>query len=241
MKLNCVITDDEPVALEIIEDYVKAVPELHLTQTCQDALETASALRKEKVDILFLDIHLPEINGLEFIKTMKERPIIIITTAYPKYAVEGFELDVLDYLLKPVSFHRFLKTVDKIFSYLGTYPKGVIREIKPVAESKHLFLKSKGEYLKVTYDEILFFESLQNYVKVICESRTIIVHSTIKQIEFSLPADLFFRVHRSYVVNIEKVELFSQNMFKIKDHAIPIGNKYKKQVLDTILNTKKGM
>lgn len=235
MQLTCVVTDDEPVASEILEDYVRMIPGLDLVASCRDAMETHSVLRSRPVDVLMIDIQMPGITGLDFIRTLRHPPAIIITTAYPNFAVDAFDLDVVDYLLKPVSIDRFLRAVNKLFLKHETNPP---KDEVPAHEDmkKFFFIKSNQDLVKVAYDDILYIEGLENYVKINCKDRVIISFSTMKNMEEMLAPHRFLRIHRSYIVNLDKVDTIKNNMFCIKNSELVIGKSYRKAVSELLKN-----
>lgn len=235
MKLNCVVTDDEPIAREIIVAYIQKIPELELVAVCSDAIETISALRSNRVDVLFIDIQMPEISGLDLVRSLSKLPLVIFTTAHPAFAVDSFELDVVDYLLKPISKERFLKAMNKIYSRHSANQvlQAPFRD-KPENESKFFFAKSDLGLVRVDYDSILYIEGLENYIKIICENKTVVTMSTMKALESSLPAANFMRIHRSYIVNMDKVESVRDFCFQIKAHRLQVGKSYKKSVINLI-------
>jgi DNA-binding LytR/AlgR family response regulator len=236
MKINCVITDDEPIAREIIEDYVKMLPDLTLIASCSNAVETYAALRSHKVDLLFLDIQMPEINGLELMRSLKNPPAVIFTTAYPSFAIDGFDLDAVDYLLKPFSMERFLKAIDKTYQRLnpGRHDVAVTKGVE-----KFLFIKSDVSLVRMDFDKILYIEGMENYVKIFCEGRMILSLTTMKAIAAELPPENFLRIHRSYIVNLDKVDHVKDLCFNIKDKSLQIGKSYKKAVQNILFNRYK--
>lgn len=233
MTLNCVITDDEPIAQNIIEDYIGMVPDLHLTARCQDAMETLRVLRNNPVDLLFIDIQMPEISGLDFIRSLRTCPMVIFTTAYPSHAVEGFELDAVDYLVKPISFERFLKATDKVFARLAP---AVSNHVTPIEKTNknYFFIRSNLGYIRIDYNKILYIEGLENYIRIVCEDKTVISLNTMKFIANMLPPSLFIRIHRSHIINLEKVDSLHDHSFRIRDKTLIIGKSYRKTVLDYI-------
>ena len=230
MTISCVITDDEPIAQEILQDYVEGVSFLNLVNVCSNALETFSVLQQEQVDLLFLDIQMPEINGLDFLKSLKNPPEIIITTAYPEYALESYDLDVVDYLLKPISKERFLHSIEKAQKNLYTSS----HEHHYHDEKKYTFFKANHQMIKVNFDEIIYVECLQDYAKVICEDRKIVTYSSMKAMAEQLTPSSFKRVHRSYIVNFDKIDSLEGQSFKIGENIIPIGKSYKKEVIKLV-------
>jgi len=236
MILNCVVTDDEPIAIEIVEDYIKMVPSLHLQATCHDAIETFSALHKGNVDVLFIDIQMPEVNGLDFIRSLKKAPMVVFTTAYPNYALDGYELDAVDYLLKPISIERFFKTVDKLFARAATQqniaPPAPQTNGNILTAKNYFFIKSNTGYIRVPFDKILHIEGLENYIKIVCDDRTILSLNTMKYAETILPPERFLRIHRSCIINLDRVDSFKDNTFKLKDKQWVVGKSYRKVVTD---------
>jgi two-component system, LytTR family, response regulator len=229
MNLNCIITDDEPIALEILENYIRQVPGLHLAGKCKDAMETFALMRSVKTDVLFMDIQMPGLNGIDYIRSLRNPPAIVLTTAFPEFAIDGYELDVTDYLLKPFGFERFLKAVDKIISQVA--PKeALMPQGGESALTTCLFVKSNNEYVNVYFPDILYIEAMENYVRIHLENKVITALATMKNIEFKLPQKTFLRIHKSYIVNLEKVESIKNHVFKIGMKEIDTGNFYRKHV-----------
>ena len=230
MKLSCIITDDEPIALEILENYILQVPVLHLAGKCKDAMETFALMRSVKTDILFMDIQMPGLNGIDYIKSLRNPPAIVLTTAFPEFAIDGYELDVADYLLKPFGFERFLKAIDKITSQ--AVPKEVSApQGGESALTSGLFVKSNNEHVNVYFSDILYIEAMENYVRIHLANKVITALTTMKNIESKLPQKTFLRIHKSYIVNLGKVESIKNHVFKIGKKEIDTGNFYRKQVL----------
>jgi len=224
MSYTCVITDDEPIALEILEDYVRMEPGLELVASCRNAMETLAVLQHRKVDLLFLDIRMPRISGLEMMRTLPEPPAVILTTAYPDYALEGFELDVVDYLLKPIAIDRFLRAVGKFRARSASTGTGS-------AESPgFLFVRSRGKWVKLAHADIRYIEGLENYVRIHLEDKVLISLNTMKSIEEGLPNRDFLRVHRSYIVNLARPEGVGHQLLHIGARAIPVGRSYRMRV-----------
>lgn len=229
--LNCLIVEDEPLAAKVIEDYIAQVPGLKLKGICGDVFSANEKLRNEKIDIIFLDINLPKINGLEFLKTINNKYNVIITTAYHQYAVEGFNLNVIDYLLKPIEFSRFLQAVNKTYAQ---YPEKSNEGNKELIERKfHFFVTDKKRH-KIYFDEILYVESLKDYVKIHSSTKTIVTKFQIGEIEQLLKDYDFFRIHKSFIVNMKHLSAFNANEVEIGKVNLPIGRTYaelfKKQV-----------
>ncbi len=218
-KISCAILDDEPLARDILEQFAAANSKLNLIATFSNAVDLKEFLKKEKIDLLFLDINLPEISGIELLKMLPAPPMVIFTTAYPQYAVEGFELDAVDYLVKPISFARFQKAVAKVTNQ------------KSSTEITFIMLKSDKKMYRIELDSILYLESVGDYVKICTQNKNLIVHDTIKNIHLMLGYSLFTRVHKSFVIAIKKISYIEGNMVKIGETLIPISQSYKENVL----------
>lgn len=225
--LKCMIVDDEPLALEILESHIKKCDNLKLIAKCSNAIEASEAINREKPDLIFCDIHMPEISGIDFMKSLQNSGILVVfTTAYSEYAVDAFTLDALDYLLKPVSFERFKKSVDRAEEYFSIKNKTE----QPSAEMSdgHMFVKADSKMIKINYDDIWYVEAFADYVKIYTsEDKRIVTLQTMKNMEQSLPADKFARVHRSYIVAINKVLAIGAHEVKIGSKNIPLGKNYK--------------
>src|SRR6201996_1757515 len=211
-NISCIITDDEPFARKGLQGYVEKIDFLDLKGTCEDALQLSNMLQKQPVDLLFLDIQMPHITGVEFLRAIRNPPKVIFTTAYEQYAIQGFELDVMDYLLKPISYERFLKAAWKARDYFA------VKENKTQEAAPYIFLKSNGKLEKISFDEILFIEGMENYVAVYLENKKIITHITIKALLEKLPAGQFIQTHKSYIVAINKVDSIEGNTLYIQKH-----------------------
>lgn len=233
--IRCIAIDDESLALDLIEDDILKVPFLRLVKKCRSAVEALDVLQSEKIDLLFLDIQMPDISGIQFLKSLPHKPLVIFTTAYDKYALEGFELDVVDYLLKPYSFERFLKAVNKAQEYLSIQEKN---QVQPAGEesspSPFLFVKSDYKLVKIEISEIQYIESLKDYVKIVVAGKPVLTLSSMKAIEEKLTGPDFIRVHRSFMVNIRKIEYVHRNYVMVGDKEIPIGDNYKESFLKVI-------
>ena len=230
MKLQCLLVDDEPPALEVLESYIEMVPGLEIVNRCQNAIEAFQVLQEKKVDLMFLDIKMPKINGADFLKSLRNSPKVIFTSAYREYALEGFELDVVDYLLKPISFERFLKAISKV---LNPSHEKISHEAEKLQPNKEAFLyfRTNRKMVKVLTANILFIESLKDYIKIISiDERPIIVKQTIGSMEEMLPDSNFIRIHRSYIAAIDKIKAFTHSHLEIFDRELPIGRLYQKEV-----------
>jgi DNA-binding LytR/AlgR family response regulator len=234
-KLNCVIIDDEPIARKIIEEYIADIDFLDLTGKAENPVKAASLLSETRVDLIFLDINMPRLNGIEFLRSSSNLPAVIITTAYPEYALEGFALDVLDYVVKPVSFERFLKACNKAKNYFDLKMKA--DEIEK-SKADHFFIKCDNSIEKIFYDDLLYVEGLLNYVVLHTVSGKMMVYMTIKSMLEQLPQELFIKVHKSYIVNLEKIKGIEGNTIKIGNTNIAISQNLKDEVLKKILKDK---
>lgn len=239
--INCIAIDDEPLALDIIKDYAKRVPFLNLMATFDNAVDCMSYLKSNPVDLMFLDIQMEELTGIQLLSALKEKPQVIFTTAYDQFALKGYELDVLDYLLKPISFERFLKATDKAYYKLMAKPeaKPVVAEIIPQKTVDYCFVKSEFHLEKVTFSEVLYIEGMGDYLMIHTPTRKIMTLQSFKKAEETFPADNFCRVHKSYIVAIDKIESIERNRIKIGNMLIPVSDSYKKDFFTMI--EKRGM
>jgi DNA-binding LytR/AlgR family response regulator len=227
------IVEDEPLAAEILTDYISQVPFLDLKKTCSDALYALEVLQQQRIDLLFLDIHLPRLKGLDFIRTLKNPPRIILTTAYREYALDGYELNVMDYLLKPIHFNRFLMAVNKIKeSSLASAAASVSTPVPN--ERPHLLINVNKKRIRVFFDEILYIESRKEYINIVTQSKSYLTKYQISEIEELLDRKKFIRIHRSFVVAREKLSAFSAGEVEINGQVIPIGRSYKELVLSIL-------
>lgn len=222
-KIKCIIVEDEPLAVKVLADYISQVPFVELQQTFKDAILATDFLRYNHTDLIFLDIHLPKLKGMAFLKTLINPPAVIITTAYHQYAVEGFDLNVTDYLLKPFEFERFLIAVTKVKTAEREQPKG--NESKEIKE--YLFLNVQKKKVKVLLAEIVYIESQREYIKIITTKDEYISKMSTHEIENLLPANLFKRIHRSFIVSINKIESYTAEMVEVNGVSIPIGRGYR--------------
>lgn len=234
MKIKCVIIDDEPLAISVIENHLKSFEHFEIVNTFNNPLKAYGALEKEKVDVIFLDINMPQMTGFSFIENLNYKPLIIITTAYREYAVKSFELNVLDYLVKPIPFDRFLKTINKVYQQM--YVNTAMGDAS-LYQEPHIFLKVDRKLLKVNLNDILYIESLKDYIKVITKIGDYVVHKSLTAISEELPLSNFLRIHRSYTISINKVTAVEGNTIEIANRRIPIGRNYLKQAKERILNT----
>ncbi|MFZ1676724.1 MAG: LytTR family DNA-binding domain-containing protein [Saprospiraceae bacterium] len=225
---NCLIIEDEPLAAEILRDYISEVSDLYLMDVCRDVMTASGYLRGHTVDILFVDIHLPKINGIDFIKTIQNQYQVILTTAYDQYALEGYNLNVVDYLLKPIEFSRFLQAIQKIKKNNLTISEPV--EGTARKDSFHFFNVDKRQ-VKVFLDDILYIESMKEYVKIHTSENYLLTKLQIGEFESLLAASNLLRVHKSFIINLDKVTAYSANLIEIGRHQIPIGRTYKEFIM----------
>jgi len=223
VQLTCLIVDDEPLAQDIIENYLTNFSFIKLVAKCDNALIALDWIKKQKIDLVFLDVSMPFISGIEFIRTLKNPPAVILTTAHKEFALEGYELNVVDYLLKPISFERFLMAINKLTLDVPETPKPVITNAR---NDSFIYVKSEKKNVKILLKEILFIESLKDYIKIHTTNKTIITQVAISTIEQRLP-DNFLRVHRSFIVARDKITAYTQHDIEIGKLQIPIGRNYK--------------
>ena len=221
---TCIVIEDEPLAQNILKKYIEDHPSLELIAVCSDAMEAQTILRQQPVQLLFLDINLPKLSGINFIKTLIHPPLIIFTTAYPEFAVEGFELNAIDYLLKPFSFERFLKAVNKAIEKINS--SAISSQKKEPPAPSFVFLKADKKIHKINLDNILYIEAVGDYMKVVTESGQLLVNETMKKILEDFPASEFIRVHKSFIVAINKIKYIEGNYVQVGDKSIPIGATY---------------
>jgi len=216
---SCIIVEDEPLAAEVLEDYIKQVPFLQLKGICSDAIYAMDMLQKEKIDLIFLDIHLPKLKGFDFVKALKNPPQVIITSAYQEYALQGYELNVVDYLLKPIEFSRFLMAVNKLKQ--STPPAPPVTPVPAKPERLHLFFNVSKKKVRIYLDEILYIESMKEYIRIVTRDKTILTKFQIGQIEELLARNNFLRVHRSFIVAKDKIEAFTATDVEVNGKPIP--------------------
>jgi DNA-binding LytR/AlgR family response regulator len=230
VKIRCIVTDDEPMARKGLQGYIEKIDFLELVAACESAIELNSVLKQQQVDLLFLDIEMPYMTGIELLKNLPSPPKVIFTTAYDKYALQGFELEVLDYLLKPISFERFLKAANKAYDYFKMMEAGE-------QQQDHLFVKADNKLEKVRFDDILFIEALENYIGIYnVQGKKIITHSTLKALQEKLPQQRFIQPHKSYLVAIDKINSIEGNVLHVREYQVPISKYQKEEVLEKIVN-----
>lgn len=229
--ISCIITDDEPFARKGLEGYVVKAGFFDLKAQCEDAMELGTVLMQQPVDLLFLDIQMPHLNGVDFIRSLPNPPKVIFTTAFKEYATDGFDLDVLDYLLKPISFERFMKAAFKAKDYFE------LRNNSNIAD--YLFVKSDGKLEKIVFDDVLYIKGLENYVEIHTPSRKIITHSTLKGLSDKLPNRKFLQTHKSYIVAHSKITSIEGNILHVGQHQVPISRQLREQVIHSLINQNK--
>jgi len=229
--INCIAIDDEPLALDVLEDFISQVPFLKLVKTCQSAVEAIELLHQENVQLIFLDIQMPQISGVQFLKSLDKAPKVIFTTAYSDYALEGFNLDAVDYLLKPFTFERFLKAVNKAYQQINIPAASVAEATPPVKD--YMFVKSGYDIVKVRYEQIRYIEGLKDYVKIHTDEKIVVSLMSMKTLADELP-ERFVRVHRSFIVNFERITLVQKRKVFIQEVEIPIGEVYREAFLEKL-------
>lgn len=231
--LKCIIADDEPLAREVISRFVQRIPSLKIVAECENAVQVMTSLQQEEIDLLFLDIQMPEITGTELLRILKKPPKVIITTAYPEFALEGYELDVVDYLLKPIQFERFLKAINKVFQQTLPVYKAPdqLSERSEGGENPYLYFRTDRKIVKVMLEDIIYIEGMKNYVKIVTRSGNVITKNSMAAVEAMLSNDSFIRVHRSYIVSISKIKSFTGELIGVGQVEIPIGKLFKNEVM----------
>jgi two-component system LytT family response regulator len=226
--INCLIIDDEPFARELLEGYVAKMPSLNLVASCEHVFEALEVLQRERIDLLFSDINMPQVNGIEFLRSLPNPPYVIFVTASPHYALEGFELDALDYVVKPVSFPRFLKAVNKAVSLVSSQPTAVA-----APAPQFLFVKEGNSLQRVLFDEIYYVEGLRDYIRIVLRNRFVVTYLRMSRIEDQLPANRFIRIQKSYIVRLDAIRAITGNEVELYDlpEKLPIGKQHKEALL----------
>ena len=218
--INCLVIDDEPLARETVENYIQEFDNLTLVRSCSNAIEAINVIKSVKIDLIFLDINMPKLSGLDMLKALDQKPAVVFTTAYPEYAVDGFELDAIDYLVKPFGLDRFLKAINK-----------VEERLKKKFDSDYIAIKADKKIYNIKLDEIKYLEAMGDYVKVFTNNETLITHQTMKSLEELLPSGFFLRIHKSFIVSFSSINFIEGNQVKINDQMIPIGASFKDELL----------
>lgn len=243
MGINCIIIDDEPLARKGLKEYIADVDFLQLTGEFDNPVKAMDILAKEEPDsyrvhLLFLDIQMPKITGLDFFKTLKHAPPVIFTTAFPQYALEGFELNALDYLVKPISFERFLKAAMRAKEFYEVRQKNIAETSTNAASAEYFFIKADNKLVKIFYDDILFAEAMQNYTVIQTTDKKYVTYLTFRSVEDYLPTDKFIKTHKSFIISASKVDSIEANDIRIGQHHIPISRNMKDEVMEKLVNGK---
>jgi len=231
-KMKCLIIDDEPIAIKGITNYIDKLDFLETVASCSSALEAAEILKKQEIDLMFLDINMPHLSGLEFLESLDNAPLTILTTAYSEYALEGYRLHVVDYLLKPISFQRFFQAASKAYE---TFEARVVLKKNPGGNYSSMYIRQGDSFRRVTTEDIIYVESMQNYLKLHFADKVLIIHQTMTILEEMLPKDMFFRIHRSYLVNISRIELVTGYRLFVNGKELPISKQRKEELLSNIV------
>jgi DNA-binding LytR/AlgR family response regulator len=235
-KMKCLIVDDEPLAIDVIKSHLLGYDHLELVGTCTNAIQAAEKLKNNQVDLLFLDIQMPEVTGIDFVRSLENPPLVVFTTAYAEYAVEGFELDAIDYLLKPVSKERFDKAINKVSEYYDLKHGNKVDNTE--LEDDFIFVKANQKLIKVSYDEIMYVEAFADYVKIFIPEKRIVTLQTMKNMEKKLPEDKFCRVHRSFIAGLKHIDSYNTGELEINGVKIPIGKNYKDRFMSIMKPNK---
>jgi DNA-binding LytR/AlgR family response regulator len=234
-EIQCLIVDDEPLARKLIEGHVERLPNWQVVASCKNALEAYERLMSQHIDVLFLDVNMPVVTGIDFYRSLKNPPLLIFTTAYPEYAVEGFELDALDYLVKPITFDRFLKSANRAEEQLLLLQKeSILSDSKPKHFPEFIFVKNFSKLVKVNFKDLLYLEAQKDYVKFVTRKEELLSNMTMKQAEEQLAEAMFLRIHRSYIVSIDAVTALFGNTIEIGKVQLPIGTNYKDIVMERL-------
>ena len=236
--INCIAVDDEPLALDLVEDFIKKIPYLNLIKKCFSPYDALEILQTEKIDLIFLDIQMPELSGIQFAKSLSYNPMIIFTTAYSNYAVDGFNLNAIDYLVKPCSFDRFFTATNKAFKIANQQSEQtkVIQKKETTDKTDYFFIKSENSTVRINFKDILYIEGLKDYVIIYSANKKTLSLQTMKNMEQKLPLSMFARVHRSYIIAISKIDSIQRNRIIIGEKWIPIGGSYKDSFNNLINN-----
>jgi DNA-binding LytR/AlgR family response regulator len=233
MEIKALIVDDEPLAQNVIQQYAKKLPQLSIAGTCNDAICAHQFLQETEVDLLFLDINMPKLSGISFLRNLKNAPLVIFTTAYSEYALEGFELDAIDYLKKPFSFDRFCKAVFKAEELLQL-KNDSHGQTNTEVHADFLFIKSNKKTIKVRFTDIYYIEGLGDYIQIHVENQKIITNLSMKKIMSLLPENKFYRIHKSFIISLDKIDLIEGNMVQIKKNKLPVGNSYRHDFMEFV-------
>jgi len=232
MKTKCIIVDDEPLAARVIENHLAKIPNIEIVGVCLNAMEAFEIILKGKVDLMFLDVEMPEMSGIDLLKSVKKTPAVIFTTAYRHFALDAYELDVIDYLLKPISFDRLFKSISKFYAIKGSEGIEIMgAKNHDMSEDEFIYVRSDRKVIKIYLKDMLFIESLKDYVRIHLDGEIIITKEKISTLENLLPEAEFIRTHRSFIVSSRRIKAFTTETIEIKNHEIPIGRTFKNSVL----------
>ena len=234
LTMRCLVVDDESFAIEGIVNHINKLSFLEVAGTCSSAIEAGEILRKKEIDLMFLDINMPNLTGLEFLESLDKAPLTIFTTAYSEYALEAFRLNVVDYLLKPIGFQRFFQAVQKALEIYQTTVTGQKNEEIP----SEMYIRQGDSFIKIVWENILYVEAMQNYLKLYFQDKSYIIHQTMSSLEELLPKDSFFRIHKSYLVNISHIDLVSGGRIFVKGNELPLSKHRKDELLNNVILTK---
>ncbi|RUT80183.1 DNA-binding response regulator [Ancylomarina longa] len=234
--MRCIIVDDEIHARKVLEKYIQDIPHLELVHSCKNALEAMDVLRNKQVDAMFLDINMPKLTGLSFLESLSHPPLVVITTAYREYALDAFELDVIDYLHKPIPFPRFVKAIAKVIEKLSFQDRSTNKIVESTVSKTEnfIFVKADKKTIKLNFEDIIYIEGLGDYIKIHTKTKTIVSKLTIKKLEDLLPTNQFPRVHKSYIVSLQLIESIEGNQIEIDQQKIPIGQSYRQGFMEII-------
>ena len=238
--IRCLVVDDEPLALDILEDYISKVPFLTLVKTTTSAIEGLSLVQNDAIDLVFLDVQMPELTGIQFLKIINGKCDVILTTAYSQYALDGYALDVVDYLLKPIAFDRFYKAAQKVLQSSGNTNSSAPEVLSVQKNHDFIFVKTEHKIQKIYLDDILYIEGLKDYISIFTRSERIITLQNMKKMEESLPSKSFIRVHKSYIIALGKIESIERSRIQIGEKIIPIGDTYREYFFKQIENKNIG-
>lgn len=231
MKVRCMIIDDEPPAQELLRSYVSRIEHFEIAAVCSNALDAFALLQKNMVDVIFVDITMPQMSGIELIKSLPQRPAVIFTTAFREYGAEGYELDAIDYLVKPITFDRFLKAIAKFNQYKFYLNQHELEQQSSGFEQAYMYFKVNKELKKIFLKEIVYIESIKDYIKIITDTKSLVTYQRISYMEEKLPEKKFLRIHKSYIISVDKVNGFSNDMVSVDKFSLPVGRSYKQKFL----------
>ena len=235
MKTKCLVIDDEPLARDLMRSHIGKLENFEIVAECGDAMKALQELRNYQVDLMFMDIQMPQITGIEFLKTLKHPPKVIITTAYREYALDGFELDVVDYLLKPITFERFLKSINKFYQIAQEESQNIVTAVSTtIPDAAFIYVKENKKVIKLYLNEILYVEGLSEYVQIHTAKKRIVTKTSMTNMQNKLPDTGFIRIHKSFIVSMDRIEAFTTHSIEVPGKELPIGRSYKNSVLEAL-------